>query len=168
MNYKPPTGQPKKQSKLLLPGEERKVLFEQMLSDESVNLSQIILKRQFPGFICFMDTCLGKTQPFEVVPRDRPYIQILHAGTLHWVCVSNCEKSKSKNETNYLYDGLSRSHVMDDIVEQIASYANCPEPKMLINTAKNGVECNLFVIAFATTIAFGSVQNKISYDENSL
>lgn len=37
-----------------------------------------------------MDTCLEKMfgyQHFDVISRDKPYIQILHAGTLHWVCV---------------------------------------------------------------------------------
>ena len=57
---------------------------------------------------------------------------------------------------------------MDDIFKQIASYSYCPESEMSITTAKNGVECSLFAITFATTLAFGNIQiksvmTKISY-----
>ena len=37
-----------------------------MPTDESINLAQSILTKQFPNIAGFMDTCLGKTQQFDV------------------------------------------------------------------------------------------------------
>ena len=30
---------------------------------------------------------------FGTIPVDKPYIQLLHAGSMHWVCISNMETS---------------------------------------------------------------------------
>ena len=52
-----------------------------MLTDESTNLAQSILKKQFANIAGFMDTCLGKKQQFDVVARKKSYIQTIHAGS---------------------------------------------------------------------------------------
>ena len=83
-NYLPPTGKLKKSRKLRFSVEEkRNILNGKMLTDESINLAQSILAKQFPNIAGFMDTCLGKTQQFDVVARSKSYVQIIHAGSLH-------------------------------------------------------------------------------------
>ena len=54
-----------------------------MLTDESINLAQNLLVKQFPGILGLRDTCLGKMDQFEIIPLDKPYIQLLHAGFMH-------------------------------------------------------------------------------------
>ena len=116
-----------------------------------------------------MDTCLGKTQQFDAVVRNKSYVQIIHAGSLHWVCVANTLITKNGNGTHYLYDSLSRSEILTDIVKQVASYSCHPEPVITLVTKavqqqKNGVDCGLFATAFATKRAFGGDPATIAYD----
>ena len=58
-----------------------------MLTDESINLAQNLLVKQFPGILGLRDTCLGKMDQFEIIPLDKPYIQLLHAGFMHLVFI---------------------------------------------------------------------------------
>ena len=84
INYLPPTGKPKKIRTLRFSADEkRNILDGKMLTDESINLAQSILAKQFPNIAGFMDTCLVKTQQFDVVARTKSYVQTIHAGSLH-------------------------------------------------------------------------------------
>ena len=120
-----------------------------MLTDESINLAQSIMVDQFRNIAGFMDTCLGKTQQLHVVARNKSYVQIIHAGSLHWVCVINTVITKTDNGTHYLYGSLSRSEITIDIVKQVASYSCHSEPAITLVTTtvkqqKNGVDCRFF------------------------
>ena len=46
---------------------------------ESVNWTQNLLDKQFPGVSKLMDPCLGKMHQFEIIQVDKRYIQLLHA-----------------------------------------------------------------------------------------
>ena len=92
---KPPSGKPKSQRKLIFSIQEKgNILQGKMLTDEAINLAQYLLAKQFPGISEFMDTCLGKMHQFEIILVDKPYIQLLHAGSMHWVCISNLKTNK--------------------------------------------------------------------------
>ena len=54
--------------------EERKILQKHMLSDESINLAQILLKEQFPRISGFQDTVIGKIKSFNMVKTDENFI----------------------------------------------------------------------------------------------
>ena len=92
-----------------------------MLKDESINLAESILTKQFLNIAGFMDTCLGTTQQFDEATQNRSYIQVIHAGSLHWPCVANTPITKNDNGTHYIYDSLSGSEILTDIVKQVAS-----------------------------------------------
>ena len=77
-----------------------------MLSDESINLAQILLKEPFPEISGFQDTVIGKIQSFNMVKTDENLIQLLHVGSLHWVCVANVSENKRRNGECQLYDSL--------------------------------------------------------------
>ena len=133
-----------------------------MLTDESINLAQKLLVKQFPGISGLLGTCLGKMHQFGIILVDKPYIQLLHAGFMHWVCISNMETNKYDNCTHYVYDSLCKPKIMLDIVKQVASYSYHDKSTMSLLTRsvqqqKNGVDCELFSIAFATTLAFGVI-----------
>ena len=60
-NFVPPYEKPKSQRKLLFSIQEKgNILQGKMLTDESINLAQKLLAKQFPGISGLMDTCLGK------------------------------------------------------------------------------------------------------------
>ena len=74
--------------------EECTILGKQMLTDESINIAQSLLSKQFPKLCGFQDTVTGKLQEFDVIPTEKNYIQILHDSSLHWVCVATMESKK--------------------------------------------------------------------------
>ena len=46
----------------------------EMLTDESVNIAQILLMEQFPHIGGLQDTVIGKVQEFSVIPANKKYI----------------------------------------------------------------------------------------------
>ena len=84
--------------------EECTVLGKQMLTDESINIAQSLLSKQFPKVCGFPGTVIGKLQEFGVIPTENNYIQILHDSFLHCICVANMESRTKEDEIHYLYD----------------------------------------------------------------
>ena len=169
-NFVPPSGKPKLHRKLIFSIQEKcNILQGKMLSDESINLAKKLLAEQFPGISGLMDTCLGKLHQFGIIPVDKSYIQLLHVGSMHWVCISNMETNKYDNGTHYVYDSLCKPKIMLDIVKQVASYSYHDKSTMSLLTRsvqqqKNGVDCELVSIAFAATLAFGADPSTVNYD----
>ena len=52
------------------------------------------------------DSPIFKYQQLDIVPREKGYIQILHAGSMHWICVANMIGGKSSNQMHYVFDCL--------------------------------------------------------------
>ena len=169
-NFVPPSGKRRSQRKLIFSIQEKcNIPQSKMLTDKSINLAQKRLAKQFPGISGLMDTCLGKLHQFGIIPVDKPYIQLLHAGSMHRVCISNTETNKYDNGTHHIYDSLCKPKIMLDIVKQVVSYSYHDKSTMSLLTRsvqqqKNGVDCGLFSIAFATTLAFGGDSLTVSYD----
>ena len=157
----PPSGKRRSQRKLIFSIQEKcNILQSKMLTDKSINLAQKRLAKQFPGISGLMDTCLGKLHQFGIIPVDKPYIQLLHAGSMHRVCISNTETNKYDNGTHHVYDSLCKPKIMLDIVKQVVSYLYHDKSTMSllarsVQQQKNGVDCGIFSIAFTTTLAFG-------------
>ena len=144
-----------------------------MLTDESINLAMNFLHVQFPLFDGLADSSIGKWNEFDIIRNTSSYIQILHAGSLHWICVANTSKEKVENQIHYLYDSLTPSKLLDDVVKQIAAYSFCRQDELLLEIEPvqqqlNGVDCGLFAIAFATSIAHGDDPATLVYDTDQL
>ena len=92
-----------------------------MLTDESINIAQSLLSKQFTKVCGFEDTFIGKLQEFDVISTEKNYIKILHDSSLHWICVANMESRKKDNEMHYLYDSLKKKHISKDVTAQTAS-----------------------------------------------
>ena len=59
--------------------EERNMMLQKhLLSDESINLEQNLLKEQFPKISVFQDTVIGKTQSFNINETNENFIQLSH------------------------------------------------------------------------------------------
>ena len=68
--------------------DQSEVLKDRMLGADVVNVPQNHLKAQFDNISGFEDTTLGPHLAFIPAKQDS-FIQILHDGDMHWVCVSN-------------------------------------------------------------------------------
>ena len=78
--------------------EERNIVLQKhMLSDESINLAQNLLKEQFPKISDFQDTVIGKTQSSNIVKTNDKFIQLFQVGSLNWVYVASVSENKSHN-----------------------------------------------------------------------
>ena len=88
--------------------EECTIRGKQILTDESINIAQSLLSKQFLKVCSFQNTVIGKLQEFDVIPTGKSYIQILHDSSLHWVCLAIMESRKKDKEIHYLYDSISK------------------------------------------------------------
>ena len=100
-------------------------------------------------------------------------IQILRAGSLHWICVANMTRGKSSNQVHYIFDSLFSRKIQQDIIHQITAYSFCPKNKLTIHVMleqqqQNRVGFRLFSIAFATSLAFGEDSSSSTYDSAAL
>ena len=75
-----------------------KIIQNKWLSDESINLAQTILFKNFPLISGFEDTTLGPLNMFSVQTGE--FVQVLHKNN-HWVTVSS--PTESVTSVMYLY-----------------------------------------------------------------
>ena len=143
--------------------ERQEILNGHMLTDMTINLAQNILVRGFANISGFEDTVVGTVSNFSKQDVDFPYIQMLHTGSLHWVCISNTsQKGLVKANVVNLYDSLNtRGTVTAHVQDQIADYVDI-QP---VQQQTNGTNCGVFVIAYAVDLANLQDPTEIRYDE---
>lgn len=83
----------------------------QMLTDTSINVAQNFLHNQFPYVDRLEDTVLAPTFQFSIAGGK--FVQALHDGGLHWICVSNigCAKGVVKCFDSYNNRGYIKKYV---------------------------------------------------------
>ena len=94
----------------------------------------------------------------------RNFVQILHTGNHHWVCVTSigCQPGIVN-----LYDSLFHEVVETEVEEQVKSLlpenfvgiTNVPVQQQL-----NGSDCGVFAIAFATCLVYGIKPEGVTFD----
>ena len=95
---------------------------------------------------------LDPCRSFDIVNGE--FIQILHSGGNHWVCVSSvgCEKDHVN-----LYDSLFYDVICDDVEEQVRNLLG-EEFRYIsvvpVQQQLNGFDCGVFSIVYATSRVF--------------
>ena len=118
-----------------------------------IQQAQILLKQVNPLFEGFQRTTLGPVSDFDVVTSE--FVQILHTGNHHWVCTSSVGCFPSIVN---LYDSLFHDIIVDEVEEQVT---NLMADKFVginivpVQHQRNGSDCGVFSIAFATCIVYG-------------
>ncbi|KAG1669430.1 hypothetical protein GQR58_017398 [Nymphon striatum] len=95
--------------------ESRAITSGNMLSDESINFSLILLSEQFPNFNGFFDICVLKLNNNMTIKKSKPLIQILHTGAFRWICVRCIFKQ-------YIYDSLCSGSVTSIVACHLAIF----------------------------------------------
>ena len=147
-----------------------------MLTDMTINLAQNALKKQYPEDSGFEDTLLGIIPDFSKHSGNSRYFQILHTGSLHWICIANVFKEGCLSPENVnLYDGLnSNGKINPHTQDQIADYLylpNAPEIHVDVQPVQqqtNGTNCGLFAIAYAVDLVHKEDPTKIRYNERRM
>ena len=148
--------------------EKNTILKNGMLTDESINLAQNLLYKQFPEVGGFQDTVVCRANGFSVSKIDQTYIQILHTGEMHWICVAS-KAPRLKNNFVEVYDSLNSGKISPVVKSQIAKFCFSSDPEIRVEIKKvqqqnNGVDCGVFAIAFAVSLAFKEDPTLIVYN----
>ena len=152
--------------------EARLVQRNEMLTVDSINLAQSLLRDACPHLKGFQNVARGAVQAFEPVSGD--FIQILHDGNLHWVCTSNVSFAGGKDPAAVaMFDSMNQGYVAKFTKQQLASFLciQNAEMKLIMKSVQqqaNTVDCGVFAIAFATSIAFGQDPSKQRFDVTKL
>ena len=90
-------------------------------------------------------------------------------GSAHWICVFNPDRNRSENNTCYTLNSLSRGKITKNVDKKIWTLLLCKEPviKVVINPVQqlgNGVDCGVFAIAYATSLAFDENPSLCSFN----
>ncbi|XP_065670722.1 uncharacterized protein LOC105849232 isoform X2 [Hydra vulgaris] len=126
---------------------------EQMLNDNTIHFCQQIMSVQLGINIGLQDPIKGKVLSFEIL-KSSPFVQILHDGNLHWVCVTTYDCNPGEI---YIFDSLFCGSVSYDTKKQICSILHTELKYLVIKVLPvqqqtNGVDCGLFAIAWARQI----------------
>ena len=142
------------------------IIENKWLSDESINLAQTILFKNFPLISGFEDTTLGPLNMFSVQTGE--FVQVLYENN-HWVTVSSpTEKATS---VVYLYDSLQKKSLNKNLVKQIARLRKSEDVELRIISKAvqqqgNGYDCGIFAIAFATDITYIHKPEQRTYNQS--
>ena len=126
-----------------------------MLTDKHITIAQNLLKKQFPHINGLMSTTLGPIGQFEVM-QNKKFIQILHTGQTHWICITNID---CPNGTIKVYDSLYKS-LTPLTKKQIADILYCENDKIdvfiqPVVPQTNAVDCGVYAIAYAMSLCLG-------------
>ena len=135
------------------------------LSDMTINLAQSILRQQFPSVLGHEHTELVLRNMFTV--RKISFLQILY-GNYRWVIVFGNEKSEIS-----FYDSPSNGNTPRVFLHQICHITQPATNKIsvkvqLVQQQSNQVDCGVFSIAFAVTLALGDNSALVTYEQTSL
>ena len=92
-----------------------------------------MINEQLPNIIGFTDSSIGKCQQFDIVSREYGYIQILHAGSMHWICVANITGAKSSKRVHYIFDSLLSRKIQQDVIPKIRPYSFSLRHELIIH-----------------------------------
>ena len=85
------------------------------------------------------------------------------------ICVANLNRNRAHNDYCEVYDSLNSENRKAKVADKVANMLYCrkPEIKKLIKSVqqqRNYVDCEVFAIAFATSLAFGDRPEEVIYD----
>ena len=163
------TGTAPKRKRRILPQDEVEITNGNgMLTDISINIAQNLLHEQVPHVEGLEDTVLGPAGNFSIAEGE--FIQIVHDGGAHWVCVSNI--GCRQGVINY-FDSLNRGQIKRHVQRQVQSIVHGIGQEVMITIQpvqqqQNSVDCGIFAIAFATSLAYGQNPAATTYDTSRI
>lgn len=143
-----------------------------MLTDEHINLAQVLLASQFPSIDGWQNCLYSQVDGFTPVKHEA--IQIHHISGNHWVTSSSLGSEINVYDSKY-HGKLdpSLTHQLALLYRPLADYADDDdygEAAFLphVQQQVGGVDCGLFAIAFAFHLALGDNLGKIVFDQSSI
>ena len=127
-----------------------------------IHESKLLLKKINPNIEGFQRPTLGPFRNFNVI--DGEFVQILHTGGNHWICISSigCQKGQVN-----LYDSLYHDIISDEVTEQTKSLLGEEFEKLIVvpvQQQQNEYDCGVFAIAYATCLVFMKDPATVAFD----
>ena len=132
------------------------------LDCDIIQNAHVCLQKVNPLIEGFQRPTLGPVRNFNIASSE--FVQILHTGNAHWVCVSSV--GCLPGSVN-LYDSMFHDVIELEVEEQVQDLL--AESFIGINTVPvqqqlNGSDCGVFAIAFATCIVYGIKPEDVTFD----
>ena len=123
------------------------------LTGDIIQQAQVLLQKENWAIEGFQRPTLGPARNFNVVSGE--FVQILHTGSNHWVCVSLI--SCLPGHVN-LYDSLYHDAISQEVdqTNDLLSGRLASLKFVSVQQQTNGSDCGVFAIAIATGLAFGT------------
>ena len=132
------------------------------LNCEIIQTAHVLLQELNPAIEGLQRTTLGPCRNFDVVTGE--FIQILNTGSDHWVCVSSIGCLPGRVN---LYDSLYHDAIIQEVEDQINDLLGghlVGLDFVPVQQQKNGSDCGVFSIAFATCLAFANNPSHITFN----
>lgn len=133
------------------------------LTDEHINFAQRLLKNQFPKINGLRLTLLQGKAHNQATSNA---IQVLHIKTNHWIVAGTKEKGKVVHVYDSLYSSIDQA-----TAKLIQTNFHCSMLSIRLMPCQKqvgAVDCGLFAIAFATSIAFGDDPSTRRYSQETM
>ena len=132
------------------------------LNCDIVQAAQVLLQDVNPLIEGLQRPTLGRVRNFNVVSGE--FIQILHTGSNHWVCISNIGCLPGKV---HLYDSLFHDVISQEVEDQTNDLlgGNLVSLEFVpVQQQTNDSDCDVFAIAFAVSLALGTDPMHVTFD----
>ena len=123
----------------------------------------VCIRKVNPGVEGLQRPTLGPCRNFNQANGE--FIQILHTGDKHWVCVASVGCGDGTvNLYDSLYHGIIYSEVEDQVIHLVGQ-ANFTGIQVIpVQQQQNGSDCGVFAAAFATCSAYGIPPQTVQFD----
>ena len=132
------------------------------LNGDIVQAAQVLIQDVSPLLEGLQRPTLGRVRNFDVVSGK--FIQILHTGSSHWVCISNIGCLPGKV---HLYDSLFHDVISQEVEDQTNDLlgGNLVSVEFVpVQQQTNDSDCGVFAIAFAVSLALGTDPMHVTFD----
>ena len=136
------------------------------LNCDMIHMAQVLLHEAKPSIEGLQRPTLGPARNFDVVSAE--FIQILHTGNDHWVCISSigCVPGYVN-----LYDSLFNDIISEEVEDQRSDLLGGSLVGLNfvpVQQQSNGSDCGVFAIAFATCLALETDPRQVTFDVNGM
>ena len=136
------------------------------LTSDIVHQAQVLLLEENQSIEGFQRPILGPVRNFDVVSGE--FIQILHTGSAHWVCVSN--SGCHPFDVN-LYGSLYQDVICQEVADQTKDLLGGRLNSLIyvpVQQQNNGNDCGIFAIAFACYLVNGKDPRQVTFDPSRM